>query len=57
MYTRGVAMNIDKLLNDYSIIGDGGETIFLSIENLMDFVEEIRADERQSIVDKIKENK
>ena len=50
-------MNIEKLLNDYSIIGDGGETIFLSIEKLMDFVEEIRADERQSIVDKIKENK
>ena len=36
----------DELVNDYTIAGDDGAVIFSSFDRFLEFVEEIRADER-----------
>lgn len=38
----------DELVNDYTIAGDGGEIIFSSYDQFLEFVEKIRADEREA---------
>ena len=38
----------DELINDYTLMGDGGEVIFSSYDRFLEFVEEIRADEREA---------
>jgi hypothetical protein len=39
---------IDELVNDYCILGDDGAVIFSSFDKLLDFIEKIRADEREA---------
>ena len=39
---------IDELVNDYCILGDDGAVIFASYDHLLEFVEKIRADEREA---------
>jgi hypothetical protein len=37
----------DELVNDYTLVGDDGAVIFSSFDQFLEFVEEIRADERE----------
>ena len=37
----------EELVNDYTLIGDGGEVIFSSYDQFLEFVEEIRQTERE----------
>ena len=37
----------DELVNDYTLMGDGGEVIFTSHDRFLEFVEEIRQMERE----------
>ena len=39
---------IDELVNDYCILGDDGAVIFASYDHLLEFVDKIRADEREA---------
>ena len=39
---------IDELVNDYCILGDDGAVIFASYDHLLEFVEKIRAEEREA---------
>ena len=36
----------DELVNDYTLMGDDGAIIFSSYDRFLEFVEKIRADER-----------
>ena len=38
----------DELVNDYTLVGDGGEFIFSSYDQFLEFVDEIRAYEREA---------
>ena len=38
----------DELVNNYTLMGDGGEIIFRNFEELLFFVDEIRAEEREA---------
>ena len=38
----------EELVNDYTLVGDGGEVIFSSYDQFLEFVEEIRADAREA---------
>lgn len=38
----------DELVNDHTRMGDSGEVIFSSYDHLLEFVQEIRADEREA---------
>jgi hypothetical protein len=37
----------EELVNDYTLMGDGGEVIFSSYDQFLEFVEEIRQMERE----------
>ena len=37
----------EELVNDYTLMGDDGAVIFTSYDKFLDFLEEIRADERK----------
>lgn len=39
---------LDELVNDYTLMGDDGAVIFASFDHLLEFVEKIRADEREA---------
>lgn len=39
---------IDELVNDYCILADDGAVIFASYDHVLEFVEKIRADEREA---------
>ena len=38
----------EELVNDYTLMGDDGAVIFTSYDKFLDFLEEIRADEREA---------
>ena len=38
----------DELVNDYTLMGDDGAVIFASYDHVLEFVEKIRADEREA---------
>ena len=38
----------DELVNDYTLMGDDGAVIFTSYDKFLEFVEKIRADEREA---------